>query len=353
MTIQDTLFLILGLQTFVILLILFFYKSNKIHINRYLGLVFITLLVEISVFFLTKIVKNPAMFYVPFKFDFLTINFLFFYAVRTAGVKLKSEFRFYIPALLEFLILLFIFCAVLINPNIHDLLVTYHFNTISNVLSSIYIVLMSIFIIKIIQRHKTLLPIHFTNTKYKSLVWLTVFCLSCIVLNVFRHLYHSFGIKTELVANIYCGISLLCTYYITIASVIQINIDNVIPSKLEVEEDRKELKGILENIERYLFENRSYLDPNINLKNFAKDINIPERSISKAINKIDNKNFSNYINYYRVEEFKRLLGSGEYDKYSISAIANEVGFSSRASFYKNFKEIVGVSPSVYAKELSV
>ncbi|WP_109301112.1 AraC family transcriptional regulator [Aquimarina sp. AU474] len=349
---RDTLFLILGLQTLVILLILFLYRSNKNHINKYLGLVFITLFTEIIVYFLAKVIQHPAMHYIPLRFDFLTINFLFLYALKTAGVRVKSEISFYIPAIIEFTVLLFVFIGVLINSNLHDSLVLYRFNTITHILSSIYIITICILIIRVNQRHKALLPIHFTNTRYKSLTWLTVFCISCIVLNVFRHLYLNIGGKTEFVSLVYCGISLLCTYYITIASIIQINIDNIIPSKTEVEEDRKELKGILHNIEQYLYKNQSYLDPNINLRNFAKDINIPERSISKAINRIDNKNFSNYINSYRVEEFKRLLSSGEYDKYSISAIANEVGFSSRASFYKNFKEIVGVSPSVYVKELS-
>ncbi len=353
MNIKEILFLIIGLQTLVIFIVLFFYKSKKKPVNQYLSFFFMTICVEITMYFLLKSTTNPALHYLPFRFDFLTLTFLFFYANDTAGIRINSKIKYYIPAIIEVIVLTIAFSVVLSNSANHDFLQKKGFDLYLRIFSSTYIIIFSLLIIRIILQHKKLLSIHFSDTKFKSLQWLIVFCVGCIVLNILRHMYYTFQVKTEFVGIMYFSLSLFLLYYITIASLVQININNVIPSQANVEEKQRELEEIMRQIKHNLLENKTYLDPNINLKNFAKSIGIPERNVSKAINKINNKNFSNYINYYRIEEFKRLIASEAYKKYSISAIANEVGFSSRASFYKNFKEIEGVSPTNYFKDIMV
>lgn len=348
MKVIDSLFLISALQTLVISIILFFYRSKKIHINRYLSLFFATLFVELLMYFIFKRVTHPAVYYYPLRFDFLSMNFLFFYAVETTGIHIKRKLYYYIPAIVEFLLLSIIFIAVLQNPEIHTSLQEVHFSMIFRIVASAYIVTLSILIIKINIKHKKQLPLFYERIKFKSLNWLTVFCLVCIffniitlVLRIFPNVY-SIGILFETTY-------LLSLYYITIASLIQINIINILSPKTEEKETIAELEYVIKIVEEYMLENKTYLNPSISLKMFAKEIRLPERLISKAINKIEHKNFNNYINYYRIEEFKKLLSMDMHKKYSISAIANEVGFNSRASFYKNFKEIVGVPPSSYVK----
>ncbi len=350
MSIKEVLFLIIGLQTLVSSLLLLFYKSKKIHVNRYLGLFFASLCIELLSLFVFRYYDHPSLYYIPFRFNFLTLTFLFFYAIETTGIHLKSKFYYYVPAIIEFVTLLLLFILVLFNPEVHQSIEESVFQLTYRVLTSIYMVVFSILIIRVNLKHQKLLPIHFSNTKFKSLHWLTILCIGCICLHVFRHLYHTFSLRSEIISVAYCSIALFSLYYATISSLIQINIDNVIPSQKEAIEGKEHLEKIIENVALHLKENKSYLNPEINLKKFAKEVNLTERSISRAINRIENKNFNNYINHYRVEEFKRLLATDQYKKYSISAIADEVGFSSRASFYKNFKEIVGISPSDFVKK---
>ncbi len=353
MNVKDTLFFIIGLQTFVIFVVLFFYRSKKLYINRYLSYFFMTICVEILMYFLHKTSTNPVLNYLPIRFDFLTLTLLFFYTTETTGIKISSKFRYYIPALIE-VVVLTIACAMVIKDSTnHTLLLQFGFDLYFRILSSVYIIFFSVLIIKINLKHQKLLTIHFSNVKYKSLHWLTLFCLGCIILNVFRHLYYTFTIEKEFIGTVYCGLSLFLLYYTSIASLIQINITNVIPSQVTVEEEQKELERIIKEIRQDFSENKTFLNPNINLKIFSKKMGIPQRDVSKAINRMDNKNFSHYINYYRVEESKKLLVSEKFEKYSISAIADEVGFSSRASFYKNFKKIEGVSPMMYVKSVKI
>lgn len=351
MKILDSLFLISGLQTLVISVILLFFKSKKVRINRYLGLFFVTLLVEFVLLYGSNVVEHPAIYYVPLRFDFLSMNFLFFYAAETSGIRIENKFYYYIPAILEFLLSSVFFIAVLQNPDLHTTLKNNYFFTIIRAFASLYIVILSFLIIKINIKHRKQLPEFYEITKFKSLNWLTIFCVICICFNLFTNVVRIFPEEKYLLV-VSASMYLLSLYYITIASLVQINIINTI-SPEENKIAKAELEDVIKKIEAYMLETKAYLNPTISLKTFANDIKLPERLISKAINKIEHKNFNNYINYYRIEEFKKLLSMDRHKKFSISAIANEVGFNSRASFYKNFKEIVGVSPSIYAKKEKV
>ncbi|PKV51502.1 helix-turn-helix protein [Aquimarina sp. MAR_2010_214] len=350
MKIVDYLFLLSGLQTLVITIILLFYPSKKVNINRYLGLFFVTLCVEMAMYFVFKYVKHPAIYYQPFRFDFLSMNFLFFYAIETAGIYIKRKLYYYLPAIIEFLFLSVFFLLVLQNPEIHATLREIHFGRMITAASSIYIITMSIMIIRVNNKHKKQLPHFYEITKNKSLHWLTIFCIVCILFNLVGHVAHLF-ISEKYYRFTLNTILLLGLYYITIASLVQINIMNMISPKTEEKETKAELENTIKIIEEYMLETKAYLNSSITLRTFAKEVRLPERLISKAINKIEHKNFNNYINYYRIEEFKQLLSMDKHKKFSISAIANEVGFNSRASFYKNFKDIVGVSPSSYVKNV--
>ncbi|WP_158237147.1 AraC family transcriptional regulator [Aquimarina sp. MAR_2010_214] len=154
------------------------------------------------------------------------------------------------------------------------------------------------------------------------------------------------------------GLSLLLLYYFTIGSLIQINIVNITSesevksSKRKQEENKEIYRRVSKAIERCMVEEKAFLDHDMTLKTFAKRAGESSRLISKTINEMEYKNFNLYLNHYRVEEFKMLIGSEKYQKYSNTALAKEAGFNSRASFYKNFKDIVGISPSDYFESLN-
>ena len=56
------------------------------------------------------------------------------------------------------------------------------------------------------------------------------------------------------------------------------------------------------------------------------------------------QSFFDYVNGWRIEEAKPLIRNGEQ---TVLAIAYEVGFNSRSSFYAAFKKQTGVTPSAY------
>jgi AraC-like DNA-binding protein len=70
-------------------------------------------------------------------------------------------------------------------------------------------------------------------------------------------------------------------------------------------------------------------------------------SVSRIINSELNKNFRNLVNEYRIEEVKARFKDPSSSQFSILGVAYKCGFNSEASFYRIFKNLVGLSPKEY------
>ncbi len=90
-----------------------------------------------------------------------------------------------------------------------------------------------------------------------------------------------------------------------------------------------------------------YRDPNLNREIIANLLNISSGYLSQIVNDITKKNFTAYINSYRVKEVKDMILNSEFDKYSLLAIGLEAGFKSKTTFYTSFKKETGLTPSQY------
>lgn len=115
-------------------------------------------------------------------------------------------------------------------------------------------------------------------------------------------------------------------------------------------EEVKEWKSILLS---YLYHEKPYLDDKLKIEHLAKAIGISSRNLSQIVNQEFGKQFKDFINYFRVEEFKkRILDPTESNK-TILAIAYESGFSSKASFNRIFKSLTSVTPKEYKNSNSL
>ncbi|NOU58471.1 helix-turn-helix domain-containing protein [Marinifilum caeruleilacunae] len=96
---------------------------------------------------------------------------------------------------------------------------------------------------------------------------------------------------------------------------------------------------------------KPYLDSELNLAGFSQQCKISSHEISETINGLMNQTFNDYINNYRVEEFKKLAVEEKYKNYTILALAFEAGFKSKATFNAAFKKFTNKTPSQFLKEL--
>lgn len=114
------------------------------------------------------------------------------------------------------------------------------------------------------------------------------------------------------------------------------------------EEECRRLAGELELL---MQRERLYVNPNLKIVDLAAILNVSTYTLSYLFNQYLDKNYYDYLNDYRIEEFKRLVDKDEYSKYTLTALAELCGFSSRTSFFRYFKKVVGITPNEYIRSI--
>jgi AraC-like DNA-binding protein len=99
----------------------------------------------------------------------------------------------------------------------------------------------------------------------------------------------------------------------------------------------------------YMETEAPYRDNNLRLVQLADALSMGTHTLSKVVNEKSNKNFNQFVNEFRLREAERLL-TAENDA-SIKSIYYEVGFNTKATFYKAFKQKHHCTPTEYKKRL--
>lgn len=118
-------------------------------------------------------------------------------------------------------------------------------------------------------------------------------------------------------------------------------------NKISVEE----CKRLAEKLEIVMHREKPYTNPNLKIADLAVSIGTSSHTLSYLFNQYLNRNYYDYINDYRIAEFKRLVEKDEYAKYTLSALAELCGFSSRASFFRYFKKATNITPNEYIRSI--
>jgi AraC-like DNA-binding protein len=95
----------------------------------------------------------------------------------------------------------------------------------------------------------------------------------------------------------------------------------------------------------------TFTESDLTLTELAKRLNVHPNHLSQVINEKEGKNFFDYINSLRTEEFKKLVSDPRNQKFTLLSLAFECGFNSKSSFNKYFKKATGISPSDYLKQI--
>lgn len=90
--------------------------------------------------------------------------------------------------------------------------------------------------------------------------------------------------------------------------------------------------------------NQPYLRAECNISHFAKLIKIPTHHLLYYFKEIKKQSFNDFRNELRVMHAAKLMNEGKANKFTMEAIGQMSGFSSRNTFFKAFKKYFGVSP---------
>lgn len=105
---------------------------------------------------------------------------------------------------------------------------------------------------------------------------------------------------------------------------------------------------LYERLITYFNQKKPYLRQNLKIKEVALYLYSNKTYLSRIINDKHNLNFNQFVNYYRIEEVKRLFM--EDSSLNIQELCTRSGFGSMATFSIAFRYYLGNTPADWCKE---
>lgn len=160
-----------------------------------------------------------------------------------------------------------------------------------------------------------------------------------------------------LVASSNIIISCLFVYYKDkikeqqLLSVIEKRAQITLPITLDDEEIAGS-KSLFEKIENEMITNRYFINPKFSISLLNTIMKTNNNYISKAIRLQGYPNFNFYVNSHRINYVKELIEKNDLEKVTLMYIYTEAGFTNQSTFNKAFKQIVGMTPSEYIRDVN-
>ncbi|MDX1959002.1 MAG: helix-turn-helix domain-containing protein [Leptospiraceae bacterium] len=108
-----------------------------------------------------------------------------------------------------------------------------------------------------------------------------------------------------------------------------------------------DINNILEKLKSIMETEKAFTDEDISLSGLSEELEITPHQLSQILNEKLNQTFPQFINDYRIAEAKKIML--EEKKRTLLSIAFAVGFNSKASFNRSFKQITGITPQQFRK----
>ncbi len=113
----------------------------------------------------------------------------------------------------------------------------------------------------------------------------------------------------------------------------------------------EECKELHKKLVAYVEKEKPYINPDLKMGDLASALDTSSHSLSYLLNQYLNQSYYDFINEYRVTQFKKMVADSQYSRYTLTALAELCGFSSRASFFRSFKKSTGVTPNEYIRSI--
>lgn len=114
---------------------------------------------------------------------------------------------------------------------------------------------------------------------------------------------------------------------------------------------QEEVDEIMQMVESLMNEKSYYLQHGFTLQDLANETQIPYHRLSSIINRETQLHFNEYLNRHRIQHCITNMQRGEWEKFTLEALAYECGFNNRNTFTLSFKKFKGLTPSAYFKQM--
>ena len=107
-------------------------------------------------------------------------------------------------------------------------------------------------------------------------------------------------------------------------------------------------RNLMEQISALIVEKELYRRKNLRITDVASELATNKTYVSAMLNNMSGESFTSMITRYRVSYAQKLLR--EHPEMVLDEVADESGFSSRTTFFRNFKALTGMTPQEWKKQ---
>lgn len=218
----------------------------------------------------------------------------------------------------------------------------------------------------LISRYRKKIKNYFSHISAMDLNWLKILLISCIVFYAGISLFYI----TDYIFQLFPYDFLQKAGYTFVALLILVlgyfghqqgNIFHTHAVNLDLDKDdtkkqhapepgTEEETGMVKILLDHMNETKPYLDPDLTIAALAKALHTTPDHLSGVLNGKLRRNFFDFVNHYRVEEFKRLSKAQKDKNITIMGLAWDAGFNSKATFNRVFKKATGMTPGAFQKQ---
>jgi len=105
---------------------------------------------------------------------------------------------------------------------------------------------------------------------------------------------------------------------------------------------------LLDELKTAMDVDKVYIEPGLTIRTLAEKLKTPEHRLRSLINGgLGYRNFSTFLNQYRIEAIKAAFAKPENSRIPVLTIALDHGYNSLAPFNRAFRDVVGKTPTQY------
>ncbi len=194
------------------------------------------------------------------------------------------------------------------------------------------------------------------STYINRILFFMSVCMIVWLVSVFdRYIYRFHGIIfTDLIWILFGAQAYIIGYYsLKQPKIFKTQLEKNIEENFKKDHriNKSEVQNLTNLVHTFLTEVKGYRQSDLSLSIMAAKLSTTTNDLSWFLNNVYNKSFYELINEYRVKEFKERINNNEHKEYTLISIAYDVGFNSKSTFYKAFKEITDDTPSAYIRKV--
>ena len=354
----ESISLFLGVLGILFALLVLFKKTSQKRTKIIFSTIIFILSLRLIDFFQLSSLKSISFFVGYSKLFFPAIGFLYFIMIKKL-FKIKVNIKWIVP-LFFLLFLQNLYLTInLIILNFQEIDLIEYVDLINNKFnfkfSFITEITLNLFFLIISLYYLIKEPINKKIKWYKYInILLLINCSAPIFVLFIDFRWFDYNILIIL-------ISIVSSSVIFYSAISSIDIKILLPENIK-EENSTKLKYARSSLNKdkseiiyakliKLFEEKElFKQQNLKISEVSKILDISINHLSQTINQISGKSFNELVNEYRIISAQKYLVDPKYSHYTILAIAYEVGFNSKATFYYVFKKVLKKTPSEFIKE---